>query len=174
MRRPTAAIGSAVYFAAEAGTFAVLIPWLVTGWAFHRIWPYWELWRVAGVLLICAGLVPVVHAFVQFTRAGGTPMPLAPTRRLVVSGFHRYVRNPIYVGSLTIFAGEALLLGRPVLLWYAAAGWVGAAAFVHWYEEPALARRFGAQYEVYRRAVPAWLPRLHPWTPDDHDAAGTR
>ena len=40
-----------------------------------------------------------------------------------------------------------------------------AAAFVRWYEEPALARRFGADCEAYRRAVPAWWPRLRPWEP---------
>jgi protein-S-isoprenylcysteine O-methyltransferase Ste14 len=163
MRRSTAVIGTAAYFAAAAGTFAVLVPWLVTGWEFHRPWP-WPA-QIAGVLLIGAGAVPVVGAFVQFARAGGTPLPLAPTQRLVVSGFHRYVRNPIYVGSLLIFAGEALLFGSLRLLVYAAAGWVGAAAFVRWYEEPALARRFGAEYEAYRRAVPAWRPRLHPWVP---------
>jgi len=120
---------------------------------------------VAGVLLIGAGLVPVVAVFVQFAQAGGTPLPLTPTRHLVVSGFNRYVRNPIYLGSLMIFAGEALLFGRLSLLVYAAAGWAGAAAFVRWYEEPVLARRFGAEYEAYRRAVPAWRPRRHPWTP---------
>jgi len=126
---------------------------------------------VAGVLLIGAGLVPVVAVFVQFARAGGTPLPLTPTRHLVVSGFNRYVRNPIYLGSLMIFAGEALLFGRLILLVYAAAGWAGAAAFVRWYEEPALARRFGAEYEAYRRAVRAWRPRLHPWTPGDDGAS---
>jgi protein-S-isoprenylcysteine O-methyltransferase Ste14 len=25
---------------------------------------------------------------------------------------------------------------------------------------------FRAEYEQYRRAVPAWLPRLRPWTPN--------
>jgi hypothetical protein len=35
MRRTTAAIGSAAYFAAAAGTFAVLVPWLVTDWQVH-------------------------------------------------------------------------------------------------------------------------------------------
>ena len=163
MRRSAAAIGSAAYFAVAAGTFAVLIPWLVTGWEFHRPWPL--LARVVGVLLIGAGLVPVAGAFVQFARAGGTPLPLAPTKRLVVSGFHRYVRNPIYLGSLLIFFGEALLFSRLSLLAYGAAGWLGAAAFVRWYEEPALADRFGAEYEAYRRAVPAWRPRLRPWVP---------
>jgi protein-S-isoprenylcysteine O-methyltransferase Ste14 len=161
MRRSTAAIGSAVYFAVAAGTFAILVPWLGTGWQFHRPWPVTA--QVAGVLLIGAGLVPVVSAFVQFARAGGTPLPLAPTRHLVVAGFHRYVRNPIYLGSLLIFVGEALLFGRLSLLVYAAVGWAGAAAFVRWYEEPALTRRFGAEYQAYRRAVPAWRPRLHPW-----------
>ena len=169
MRRSTAAIGTAAYFVAAAGTFAVLVPWLVTGWRWHRTLPIWMVTRVIGVVLICLGIVPVVHAFVQFARAGGTPMPLAPTRHLVVTGFHRYVRNPIYLGSLMIFVGEALLFGSRTLLVYTALGWVGAAAFVHWYEEPALTRRFGTEYEAYRRAVPAWRPRLHPWTPDDND-----
>ena len=171
MRQSTAAIGTVVYFAVAAGTFAVLVPWLVTGWHVHRPLPYWAVAQVIGVVLICAGLVPVVHAFVQFARAGGTPMPLAPTRRLVVTGFHRYARNPIYLGSLLIFLGEALFFGSGRLLIYTAIGWLGVAAFVHWYEEPALARRFGAEFEAYRRAVPAWRPRLHPWTPEaDRDS----
>jgi protein-S-isoprenylcysteine O-methyltransferase Ste14 len=169
MRRSTAAIGTAVYFAGAAGTFAVLVPWLVTGWQFHRPLPLWTVAQVIGGALICLGVVPVVHTFIQFARAGGTPMPLAPTQRLVVTGFHRYIRNPIYVGSLMIFVGEALLFGSRTLLVYTVVGWAGAAAFVHWYEEPALTRRFGAEYEAYRRAVPAWWPRWHPWTPDEND-----
>ena len=35
------------------------------------------------------------------------------------------------------------------------------AAFVHLYEEPTLMSRYGEEYAAYRRAVPAWLPRLH-------------
>ena len=165
MRRSVAAAGSAAYFAGMAGTFAVLVPWLVTGWQFHRPWPGWIVAQVAGALLIGVGVVPVVSVFVQFTRAGGTPLPLAPTRRLVVSGFNRYVRNPVYLGSLLIFLGEALLFGRLSLLVYALIGWAGAAVFVRCHEEPTLSRRFGAEYEAYRRAVPAWRPRLRPWTP---------
>jgi len=37
------------------------------------------------------------------------------------------------------------------------------AAFVKFEEEPALARKFGAEYEDYRANVPRWLPRLAPW-----------
>ena len=61
--------------------------------------------------------------------------------------------------------GQALLLGQVALLVYAAIVWSVTFAFVRGYEEPALRRRFGTEYETYRRAVPGWLPRLQPWDP---------
>ena len=48
-------------------------------------------------------------------------MPLAALPRLVVSGFNRYIRNPMYVGLLLAITGQALLFGQAVLLLYAAA-----------------------------------------------------
>lgn len=165
MRRSTAALATAAFFLVAPGTVAGLIPWLITRWQVHRPLPYWVVAQVAGVVLICAGLTPLLHAFVQFARAGGTPIPVAPTPGLVVTGFNRYVRNPMYVGLVLVIAGQALLFGRAVLLLYAAAVLAATASFVHWYEEPTLARRFGAGYEAYRRAVPGWWPRLRPWRP---------
>ena len=156
-----------LWFVVTGGVGAVLVPGWLTGWAALQPYPYWAIVRVVGVVLIAAGLIPPVHVFAQFVRAGGTPMPGAMTTRLVVTGFHRYVRNPIYLGAVTVFIGEALLLGRASLLVYAVAAWAGVAAFVRWYEEPALQRRFGAEYEAYRRAVPAWIPRPRPWNPND-------
>lgn len=158
---------SVLWFVVTVGVGAVLVPGWLTGWAAPQPYPYWAIVRVVGVVLIAAGLIPPVHVFAQFVRAGGTPMPGAMTTRLVVTGFNRYVRNPIYLGAVTVFIGEALLLGRASLLVYAVAAWAGVAAFVRWYEEPALQRRFGAEYEAYRRAVPAWIPRPRPWNPND-------
>ena len=172
MRRSAAAITSAVWFAITGGAGAVLVPWWLTRWRLRRPVPWWPVAQVVGAVLIVAGLVVAVDVFVQFVRARGTPMPGAMTERLVVTGFNRYVRNPIYLAAMTIFVGEALLLGQPSLVLYAIAVWVGAAAFVRWYEEPALLARFGASYEAYRRAVPAWRPRRHPWTPGDAERRG--
>ncbi|WP_030518911.1 hypothetical protein [Nocardia sp. NRRL WC-3656] len=56
-----------------------------------------------------------------------------------------------------------LALGQLALLGYAALIWILTATFVLAYEQPTLTARYGAQYERYRTAVPAWLPRLHPW-----------
>jgi protein-S-isoprenylcysteine O-methyltransferase Ste14 len=80
----------------------------------------------------------------------------------------------MYVAVLAAIVGQALILGRLALLLYAAAAWLVVAAFVRFYEEPTLARRFGADYEAYRRAVPAWWPRLRPWEPSERDERGAR
>jgi protein-S-isoprenylcysteine O-methyltransferase Ste14 len=63
---------------------------------------------------------------------------------------------------LAVITGQALLLSRPILLGYAAATAAAFIAFVHGYEQPTLAQRYGAQYQAYRRAVPGWWPRLPP------------
>ena len=165
MRRSAAAVVSVAWGVALGGTFGALLPYLLGDWHFHRPLPYWAIAQAAGGLLICVGLVPVVQSFIEFIRVNGTPVPVASPPRLVVSGFYRYVRNPIYVGFLAILIGEALLFGSRGLLGYTAVAWCIGAAAVRFYEEPVLARKFGAEYQAYRRAVAAWIPRLHPWTP---------
>jgi protein-S-isoprenylcysteine O-methyltransferase Ste14 len=173
MRRPVAAVGSAVFFVVGPGIVVGLIPWLLTGRQVREPAPYWAPMRVLGAILLVAGLIVLVRAFVRFVVEGfGTPVPVAAPGRLVVGGPYRYVRNPMYVAILGAIVGQALLLGRLGLLPYAVALWLIAAAFVRRCEEPTLARRFGADYEAYRRAVPAWWPRLRPWEPGERDEPG--
>lgn len=165
MRKTPAAVGSALFFAAAPGTVAVLIPWWITGWEPRAPLPVALMLPIGlvGVVLTLAGAVVLVQAFVRFVVEGlGTPAPVAPPERLVVGGFYRYVRNPMYVAVLASIIGQALLLGRFDLLLYAAVVGAAVAAFVHWYEEPLLRRSFGAEYDAYRAAVPGWLPRLRP------------
>jgi len=165
MRPSVTAAGTAAFFVLAPGTVAGLIPWLITRWDISGSSTAWRIAQVLGVLLIVVGLIPLVHAFVQFAKASGTPMPLAPTQRLVVNGFNRYVRNPMYVGVLLAIIGQVLLFGSPGLLVYAAVVWIAFASFVRWYEEPTLARDYGSEYEAYRHNVPAWVPRRRPWKP---------
>jgi protein-S-isoprenylcysteine O-methyltransferase Ste14 len=158
MKKPVAAAGSSMFFALAPGTVAGVGPWLLTGWQSHDPWLPMQ---IAGLLLIGAGSVVLLHAFARFVREGlGTPAPVAPTERLVVGGLYRYVRNPMYVAVASTIFGQALVLGRLVLVLYAVAFMLAVWSFVHWYEEPTLERRFGGAYRDYRDAVPAWWPRL--------------
>src|SRR5262249_34475035 len=62
--------------------------------------------------LIVLGLLPLLSSFARFAWDGlGTPAPIAPPTNLVVTGFYRRVRNPIYAALLIILLGEALLFG---------------------------------------------------------------
>ena len=160
MRRPVAVLVAAAWGIGVGGTFGALIPWMLDYWRFRRPLPYWAVAEVAGGVLICLGLVPIVAAFVDFVRAGGTPVPVASPPRLVVSGFYRHVRNPIYVGFLVVLIGQALMFGSTGLVVYAVVAWCVGAAAARFYEQPRLARRFGAEYERYVHSVPGWIPRM--------------
>jgi protein-S-isoprenylcysteine O-methyltransferase Ste14 len=161
MSRLRATIGSAVFLLLAPGVVAGLAPWALTRW--EPAGPPAVL-AVLGAALIVAGAGVLLHAFARFvTEGSGTPAPVAPTAQLVVGGLYRHVRNPMYIAVGATIVGQALLLGRPGLLAYAAAFFATVAAFVRLYEEPALSRRFGASYEAYRRNVPAWWPRRRPW-----------
>jgi protein-S-isoprenylcysteine O-methyltransferase Ste14 len=71
-------------------------------------------------------------------------VPTEPSsRHLIAGGPYRDARNPMYPAFAAAIIGQALLLSRPVLLIYAAVLLAATVAFVHWVEEPALARRFG-------------------------------
>lgn len=164
--RASAAAGAAVFFLIAPGVVAGLVPWLITGWRVAHPLPVWVPLRVAGWILLALGVSVLVSAFVRFVTEGiGTPAPVAPPKQLVVGGFYRYVRNPMYLAVLTTIVGQSLVLGRLILLAYAAVVAAGFVAMVHWHEEPSLRRKFGEQFDTYRRAVPGWLPRRHPWRP---------
>ena len=168
MRRARAALGTLVFLFVAPGVVAGVVPWLLTGWDVRDPAPWLPL-RVLGTLLIVVGAAVLLSAFARFVTEGrGTPAPVAPTERLVVGGLYRWVRNPMYLAVLATIVGQALLLGRPILLAYAAVFVAAVVAFVRGYEEPTLLDRYGDEYEAYRRAVPGWWPRRTPWTAGRH------
>jgi len=106
----------------------------------------------------------VLDSFARFALQGlGTPAPVFPTRHLVVTGFYRYVRNPIYLAVVSIVLGEGAILGNVSLLKYGAIVWLACYVFVLSYEEPTLRKTFGAEYDAFCANVPRWVPRLRPW-----------
>ena len=163
MSKAIAAAGSAAFFALAPGVMAGLVPWWLTGWEAQHTWPAL---RVLGAALIAAGLVVLVQAFVRFVVEGvGTPAPVAPTEHLVVGGLYRYVRNVMYVAVAATIVGQALVLGPPRAAALRRRLRRRHRGFGRWYEEPTRGKRFGAEYEAYRRAVPGWAAATAPAAP---------
>ena len=159
--RIRAALGSLAFLVLAPGVVAGLMPWLITDW---RPLPPGDgpgALRWTGLILIAAGLAVVLEAFARFAWEGlGTPAPVAPTRTLVVSGFYRFVRNPMYVAVTALIFGQAVLFASWGVALY---GVVIAAAFhtfVRLYEEPALRRAHGEEYAAYCATTPRWIPRF--------------
>ncbi len=129
-----------------------------------------------GVLLMLGGSLVVARTVRDFASVGrGTLAPWDPPRRLVVTGLHRHMRNPMMSGVVVILLGEALAFRSLDLLVWAGLFALMIAVHVPLIEEPGLRRRFGAHYDRYRQNVPRWLPRLRAWEPPAPNAgAGGR
>jgi protein-S-isoprenylcysteine O-methyltransferase Ste14 len=154
-------VGSALFLVVAPGMVAGWIPWRMTRWQFGPPLFDGRGSRIIGVLLIALGAPVLVESFARFALIGrGTPAPIAPMARLVVSGLYRHVRNPMYLAVASIIFGQALLFGSLRLAWYGALVWLAFHLFVLLYEEPTLRRRHDGEYETYRRAVRRWWPRV--------------
>ena len=140
------------------GTVAILIPrWLLGG--FSR--PPSGVLTWIGMMAVVIGAAIYFRCAWEFAARGlGTPAPIAPTKFLVTTGLHRYVRNPMYIGVALAILGEAALFRSMHVAQYAAIMLLVAHVFVVFYEEPTLHRQFGESYEQYRKAVPRWIPRV--------------
>lgn len=162
-RRVSAFLGTAVFLLLAPGLVAGVVPWWISRWRWQPPFFGFTGFRALGGLLIVAGIPIVLDSFVRFAAAGGTPAPVFPTQHLVVKGFYRYVRNPMYVGVVWVILGQGLLLGNVHILIYVMIPWLAAHGFVLAYEEPTMRKTYGVEFERYAAQVPRWVPRLTPW-----------
>ncbi len=119
-----------------------------------------------GIIALISGLTLMWQTIALFYRKGeGTLAPWHPTQKLVVEGPYRYVRNPMISGVLCILIAESLLLKSfPIFCWMLFFFIINYVYFIV-KEEPDLKKRFGKDYEVYKKNVPRWIPRSSPWQP---------
>ena len=110
-------------------------------------------------MLIAIGLYLDINSFFNFRKSNTTINPLSPEKasKLVVKGFYRVTRNPMYLGMLLILTGVAMFFGN-------LSSFLVLPLFVLVInilqikpEEEALTKLFGIEYEVYMSSVRRWL-----------------
>jgi len=113
--------------------------------------------RVAGGILVAAGLAFGGWARLIFLRRGTTVLPFRPTTVFVVEGPFRVSRNPMYVGIASIYIGVSLLFRSvwPLIFLPLVLLVIHKTAIAR--EEAYLERRFGAEYRDYKNRVRRWL-----------------
>src|SRR5450755_1589259 len=128
---------------------------LIVGAAFFSLWfwllPQWlgfrvetagtARWRWLAAVPSVLGFAVALRCMWDFGWTGqGTPAPVAPPQRLVVVGFYRYVRNPMYVGFAAGWVGLWVVFGHanPVAIATTVAVALALHLFVVFYEEPTL------------------------------------
>ena len=132
------------------------------GWGLG--WPWDAVVVLAGSVLLGNGLYYLFMTIRLFINIGkGTLAPWSPTKKLVIIGPYRYVRNPMISGVLMTLLGESITFGSTgIFIWFLLFFGINHIYFVY-SEEPGLAKRFGEEYITYKKNVPRWIPRLRPW-----------
>ncbi len=141
-----------------AGTFSYLcysiVPYLPTDWDLRLAPVELQLWLTAigsivnlfGVLLCCLATYDLRRSFGVFVQV----------RPIVTRGLYRYVRHPIYLGYLFMFAGFLLIIPRlyNLVITLLSAGFTVGRAFL---EERKLAR-YKPEYRAYMEQTPMLFP----------------
>ncbi len=146
-------------------TVIVIVPWLIEDNFSVEV----SALSFAGIIFIIAGLLLMSITISMFIRIGkGTLAPWSPTQKLIVTGVYAHVRNPMISGVLIVLLGESMMFGSVnILIWALAFFTINTFWFIM-IEEPGLKKRFGEDYEEYKRNVPMWIPRRKPWIQPDH------
>jgi protein-S-isoprenylcysteine O-methyltransferase Ste14 len=101
--------------------------------------------------------------YMQVRIGKGTPVPIAPPQRLIVTGPYALCRNPLQLGVILYYLSLGTYFGSlKIGLAMFFLGLVLGSSYHKFVEEKELGLRFGDEYEEYRRRTPFLIPKL--WT----------
>ncbi len=115
---------------------------------------------ISGILICLTGLVLMILCIQKyfFSLSGLKSIFIQqPTSTLLITGIHRHVRHPLYLGTFLFIWGLLLLLPYCSLLISNVIITVYTIAGIRW-EENKLIQEFGESYLKYKKEVPKILP----------------
>jgi protein-S-isoprenylcysteine O-methyltransferase Ste14 len=129
-------------------------------------WQPLDAWELACLGTSALGLL--IRAIAVGHAPAGTSERTAVQPRaasLVTTGIYSLLRHPLYLGNFFLMAGVVLFARSAWLgIWFALSFWLYYERIMA-AEEAFLRRQFGAAFDDWARATPAFLPRIARWTP---------
>ncbi len=117
-----------------------------------------------GVSAVCAivGLFFMAWSVLTFLTVGkGTAVPVAPPKKLIVSGPYKLCRNPMAFGALLYYLGTGIYYGSITIgIVMLLLGLVIGSCYIKLIEEKELQLRYGLEYEEYKKSRPFLLPKF--------------
>jgi protein-S-isoprenylcysteine O-methyltransferase Ste14 len=114
--------------------------------------------RPTPAALVAGAVISIIGLAVRAWASGH----IRKNAELTMSGPYSYTRNPLYLGSFLLGLGFTIASGRWALAVLFAALFLGIYFPVMRVEARTLSELFGKDYELYRRSVPLFFPRLTP------------
>ena len=114
-----------------------------------------------GLILTSLGyVISFWSVFTQVMIGRGTPVPIMPTKKLIIEGPYKYSRNPMWLGFGLGLIGLGILFNSISFLLIDLAIFVVGYLYLKLIEEKELTLRFGKEYTKYMKSVPFILPKL--------------
>ena len=151
------------------GNVLITIPLLIflftkNYYFYHLVNPHNFLFYVAMFFLVLGMVFTIWSVRTFYIKGGdGTPAPWQPISNLVISGPYRYVRNPMILGVVYLLLFESAIFASVVLLLWTIVFFVGNIFYFKIFEEKQLIKRFGADYEDYKKKVSMFFPKFIPY-----------
>jgi len=150
------------------GLFVFLIPWTLIV-PLPRLdvklgLPSFSFGAINIIIGCILGAIGVFYAWgsigSQIFKAKGTPVPLIPTQKLLVSGVFKQCRNPMIFGTLCLYTGIAVFVGSICGILFNILFAALLIIYVKLVEERELEMRFGQEYLNYKARTPFIIPRI--------------
>jgi protein-S-isoprenylcysteine O-methyltransferase Ste14 len=122
----------------------------------------WFLELGVGAVTAIVGLFFMAWSVLTFVTIGkGTAVPIAPPRKLIVSGPYKFCRNPMILGAMLYYLGVGTYFGslRIGIVMFLLSLIIGS-CYIKLIEEKELQLKFGADYEEYKKNKPFLIPKF--------------
>lgn len=135
---------------------ACTVTWALSLWegALGSLLPAWT--GIIGVLAFAGGIALRAAAFLQLGRFYDPAITIHADHRLVQTGLYRFMRHPLYAGSILLFSGFSLAFSSLAGL---AAFFVFVMPVFAWrvhIEERELRNHFGRVWDEYAQTTRRW------------------